>query len=40
MSGAEEVAMPTREGFSDEVANVKERRQKIPALADYQTSLP
>jgi hypothetical protein len=32
------VAIPTREGFSDEVANKKERRRKIPALADDQTS--
>jgi hypothetical protein len=29
-----------REGFSDEVANVKERRRKIPLLADDQTSAP
>jgi hypothetical protein len=34
------VAMPTREGFSDEVANEKERRQKIPVLADDQTVHP
>jgi hypothetical protein len=34
------VAMPIREGFSDEVANVKERRRKIPVLADDQNSAP
>jgi hypothetical protein len=39
-SDAVEVAMPTREGFSDEVANAKERRRKIPVLADDQTSAP
>jgi hypothetical protein len=39
-SDAEVSAMPTREGFSDEVANVKERRRKIPVLADDQISSP
>jgi hypothetical protein len=34
------VAMPTREGFSDEVSNVKDRRRKNPVLADDQTSAP
>jgi hypothetical protein len=34
------VAMPIREGFSNEVENVKERRRKIPVLADDQTRLP
>jgi hypothetical protein len=37
-SNAVVVAMPILEGFSDEVANVKERRRKITVLADYQTS--
>jgi hypothetical protein len=39
-SGAVVVAMPIREGFSDEVANVEERRRKIPVLADDQASAP
>jgi hypothetical protein len=39
-SDAVVVAMPTREGFSDEVANVKERRRKIPVLAEDQASAP
>jgi hypothetical protein len=34
------VAMPIREGFSDEVANAKERRRKVLVLADDQTSAP
>jgi hypothetical protein len=34
------VAMPTRQGFSDVVANVKERRRQILVLADDQTSAP
>jgi hypothetical protein len=34
------VAMPIRDGFSDEIADVKERRRKIPVLADDQTSAP
>jgi hypothetical protein len=33
-------AMPTREGFGDEVANVKERRRKISVIADDQSSAP
>jgi hypothetical protein len=37
-SDAVVVAMPIREGFSDEVANVKERRRKSPVLTDDQTS--
>jgi hypothetical protein len=37
-SDAVVVAMPIREGFSDEVAKVKEHRRKIPVLADDQTS--
>jgi hypothetical protein len=32
--------MPICEGFSDEVASAKERRRKIPVLADDQTSAP
>jgi hypothetical protein len=32
--------MPTREGFSDEVANVKKRRRKNPVLTDDQTGAP
>jgi hypothetical protein len=32
--------MPIREGFSDEVANAKERRRRIPVLADDETSAP
>jgi hypothetical protein len=39
-SDAAVVAIPIREGFSDEVANAKERRRKIPVLADDQTSAP
>jgi hypothetical protein len=34
------LCMVRREGFSDEVANVKERRRKNPVLADDQTSAP
>jgi hypothetical protein len=39
-SDAVVVAMPTREVFSDEIANAKERRRMIPVLADDQTSAP
>jgi hypothetical protein len=39
-SDAVVVAMPIREGLSDAVANVKERRRKIPVLAGDQTSAP
>jgi hypothetical protein len=37
-SDAVVVAMPTHEGFIDEVANVKERLRKILVLADDQKS--